>query len=503
MQIKSNTLLKVLVPVVLFIAIAIGVKSCGSGTTPASSIAKPNTVADLTDEELQILGIEGDTPEDTLRTLVARLKVIQDKQNSLEQRNVTLSEENATLKEGGSNVDSRIRDAVNVAKQEESQARQKLQAEQQRLATLIDSLKGMGGTSGQTPLAGSSGSSASGQGQSGDLPIGLGLEGSEGTVSAGTVSGGVMWIEPQDAVQLDRNGKPVMGAAAVGTAAGTGSFQFPSSFASLDDNEISRQKAELDRAAKNQQAIEEATPVYTLPENSTLIGSRGMTALLGRVPIDGKVTDPYPFKVLIGKENLTANGIELPDVEGAIVSGTATGDWVLSCVRGEVHSITFVFTDGTVRTVPSPAKSSDGSNGKSNVGSIGWLSDENGIPCLSGERKSNASTYLPTLFALSGAGAAADAMANSQTTTSVDGTTVTSTLTGSAGQAALGKALSGGTNELADWVKARYGQMFDAVYVPPGAQVAVHITRQIPIDFETQGRKVRYDFDIRQQHGLD
>ncbi len=493
MQIKSNTLLKVLVPVVLFIAVIIGVKSCGSGPTQESSAMKSGTVADLTEEELQILGIEGDTPEDTLRTLVARLKVIQDKQTSLERQNVTLSEENATLKEGGMNVDNHIRDAVNVAKQEEAQARQKLQAEQQRLATMIESLSGVGGQSIQPSSTGTSGQ--------GDLPIGLGLEGSDGAV--GTVSGGVMWIEPQDAVQLDRNGKPVIGAAAVGTAAGTGSFQFPSSFASLDDNEISRQKAELDRVAKNQQAIEEATPVYTLPENSTLIGSRGMTALLGRVPIDGKVTDPYPFKVLIGKENLTANGIELPDVEGAIVSGTATGDWVLSCVRGEVHSITFVFTDGTVRTVPSSAKSSDGSNGKSNGGSIGWLSDENGVPCLSGERKSNASTYLPTLFALSGAGAAADAMANNQTTTSVDGTTVTSSLTGSAGQAALGKALSGGTNELASWVKARYGQMFDAVYVPPGTQVAVHITRQIPIDYEEQGRKVRYDFYISQQHALD
>ncbi|MFS6933738.1 TIGR03752 family integrating conjugative element protein [Klebsiella oxytoca] len=487
MKIKSNTLLKVLVPVVLFIAVAVGVKSCGSDPTKASTGVKPGTVNDLTEEELQILGIEGDTQEDTLRTLVARLKVVQDKQNALEQHNVKLSEENATLKEGRGNIDTRIRDAVSAAKQEESQTWQKLQAEQQRLATLFESLKG--GLSDPAP-----------SGQS-DLPVGLGLEGSEG--SGGTLSGGVMWVEPQDAVQLDRNGKPIIGAVAAGATAGTGSFQFPGSFARLDDNEISRQKAELDRAAKNQQAIEEATPVYTLPENSTLTGSRGMTALLGRVPIDGKVTDPYPFKVLIGKENLTANGIELPDVEGAIVSGTATGDWVLSCVRGEVHSITFVFIDGTVRTVPSPAKSSDGSNGRSNGGSIGWLSDENGIPCLSGERKSNASTYLPTLFALSGAGAAADAMANNQTTTSVDGTTVTSSLTGSAGQAALGKALSGGTSELADWVKARYGQMFDAVYVPPGAQVAVHITRQIPIDYEEQGRKVRYDFDISQQHELD
>jgi integrating conjugative element protein (TIGR03752 family) len=490
MQIKSNTLLKVMVPLTLFIAIAIGVKSCGPKSATSSPASKPNTISDLTQEELQILGIEGDTPEDTLRTLVGRLRVIQDKQEALERKNVSLSEENATLQRNRENVDSRIRDAVNTVKQEEQQTWKKLQAEQQRLAKLFEGLKNGSGAQSAASLA-----------QQGDLPIGLGLESAGG--SAGTASGGVIWVEPQDAVQLDRNGKPLVGAAMNGSAAGTGSFQFPSSFASLNDNEITRQKAELDRAAKNQQTIGEATPVYTLPENATLVGSRGMTALLGRVPIDGKVTDPYPFKVLIGKENLTANGIELPDVEGAVVSGTATGDWVLSCVRGEVHSITFVFTDGTVRTVPSPAKSSDGSNGKSNGGSIGWLSDENGIPCLSGERKSNASTYLPTLFALSGAGAAADAMANNQTTTSVDGTTVTSTLTGSAGQAALGKALSGGTSELASWVKARYGQMFDAVYVPPGARVAVHITRQIPIDYEERGRKVRYDFAISQPHGLD
>ena len=54
-------------------------------------------------------------------------------------------------------------------------------------------------------------------------------------------------------------------------------------------------------------------------------------------------------KVLIGADNLTANGIELPDVAGAVVSGTASGDWTLSCVRGQVRSITFVFHDGTIR----------------------------------------------------------------------------------------------------------------------------------------------------------
>ncbi|MHB5984855.1 TIGR03752 family integrating conjugative element protein [Klebsiella pneumoniae] len=488
MQIKSNTLLKVIVPVVLLSAVVIGMKSCG-GSKQTQDSADNTTVADLTQEELRILGIEGDTPQDTLRTLVGRIKTIQTNQANLEKQNATLAEENARLQNKGNNVDGRINDAVNAVKQESTQAQQKLQAEQQRLADLLESLKNT------LPGPGVGSNSSAGS----DLPVGLGLEDAG---QADTVAQGTVWIEPQDGVQLDRNGKPVTGATAA--TSGTGTFQFPTAFGGLNDNEITRQKAELDRVAKNQQSIEETEqPVYTLPENSTLVGSQAMTALLGRVPIDGKVTDPYPFKVLIGKENLTANGIELPDVEGAIVSGTATGDWVLSCVRGEVHSITFVFTDGTVRTVPQSAKSSDGSNGKSNGGSIGWLSDEHGIPCLSGDRKTNAATYLPTLFALSAAGAASDAMAESQTTTTTDGTAITSTLTGSAGQAALGKALSGGTNELADWVKARYGQMFDAIYVPPGANVAVHITRQIPIDYEEKGRKVKYDFDVSQQHELD
>lgn len=73
---------------------------------------------------------------------------------------------------------------------------------------------------------------------------------------------------------------------------------------------------------------------------------------------------------MIGRDNLTANGIELPDVEGAIVSGTASGDWTLSCVRGDVKSITFVFSDGTVRTVPSPSGRTDNS-GSDNGGTSG------------------------------------------------------------------------------------------------------------------------------------
>ena len=83
----------------------------------------------------------------------------------------------------------------------------------------------------------------------------------------------------------------------------------------------------------------------------------------------------------MGTENLTANGIDLPDVAGAVMSGTASGDWTLSCVRGQVESITFVFTDGTIRTVPQPkavasrnASTTQSSNTDKIRGGLGYLS---------------------------------------------------------------------------------------------------------------------------------
>ena len=57
-----------------------------------------------------------------------------------------------------------------------------------------------------------------------------------------------------------------------------------------------------------------------------------------------------PFKVITGKENLAANGLRIPGIEGMIWSGTAVGDWTLSCVTGKLESVTFVFEDGTIQT---------------------------------------------------------------------------------------------------------------------------------------------------------
>nr|WP_310615736.1 TIGR03752 family integrating conjugative element protein [Pantoea cypripedii] len=495
----SNLLVKVTVPLVLAGAVVVGVKSCsGEGnqtTVPKSTTTSP--IKDLSPEDLKALGIEGDTPQDTLRTVVGNFRKVQDRLDALADDNKKLFDENKALKTTNSNVDTQINQAVSNARADEAQKRQQLSAQVTDLGTQVKQLTE------QLQSGGSTGKASGTRSPGSDIPIGLGYDNGLNTGSAGTLSSsssdGLQWIEPKDGVAVDASGRPVTDS---NKNNATG-FSFATSFSEAGD--AGKQVAGRTAAAVQTQltdAQKATDPVYTLPENSTLIGSRAMTALLGRIPIDGKVTDPYPFKVMIGKDNLTANGIELPDVQGAIVSGTATGDWTLSCVRGSITSITFVFTDGTVRTLPSPNDQNSGGNQNStnangNNSSIGWLSDDDGIPCISGTRKSNASTYLPTITTLAAASAAGDAVAENQSTGQTNGYGgVTSTLTGNAGQAVLGKALSGGMRETIDWVKARYGQTFDAIYVPPGQTVALHITRQLAIDYEEKGRRVKYDFSL-------
>lgn len=505
MKIKSNGLVKVMIPAILVGGGFIALKSYNSKPQePAAQAAHAQTddaLKNLSPQELKALGIEGDTPQDTLKTIVGSLNAVRQQQDSLNKQNARLLDENEKLRESNTNVSGQVNEAVQGVEKNYHERENQMRKQQNVLTSKINELTNKLQNAGK-------GLADKAKGQDGDIPLGLGLDGmGAGGGSAPTNgSDGLMWVTPQDS--------PATSSAQSSGSAGNsaGESRFPTSF--LSENALTKKKASYEQQVKGSTAEkgaeDEAEPVYTLPENSTLIGSRAMTALLGRVPINGTVTDPYPFKVLIGKDNLTANGIELPDVEGAIVSGTASGDWTLSCVRGQVNSVTFVFTDGTVRTLPKPDRSGKGGNNSNQSGGketgtsggIGWISDENGIPCISGTRKSNASSYLPTIGLLGAAGAAGDAIGQNQTTSQTNAYGgVTSTLTGDAGQAVLGKAISGSSDEITEWVKQRYGQTFDAIYVQPGAKLAVHITRELAIDYEDKGRRVRYDFTLPGEDG--
>jgi integrating conjugative element protein (TIGR03752 family) len=228
------------------------------------------------------------------------------------------------------------------------------------------------------------------------------------------------------------------------------------------------------------------------------MGSVAMTALIGRVPIDGTVNDPYPFKVLIGANNLIANGIDLPEIAGAVVSGTASGDWTLSCVRGQIRSITFVFQDGTIRTLPNDAgdnrqgkEQNTATNGATQEG-LGWISDRHGIPCVAGKRRSNAQQYLGSqaLITAAGIGAASLIKSDGSNTVYAGNSAGAMGTVGISGSEAMNRMLATGVQDISQWVSKLYGQAFAAIYVEPGAEVALHIEQPLTLDYDLDGRKV-------------
>ena len=236
-------------------------------------------------------------------------------------------------------------------------------------------------------------------------------------------------------------------------------------------------------------------PVYTIPKNATLVGARAFTALIGRVPVgeDARVTDPYFFKVLLARDNLAANGHEIPELAYAVASGEAIGDWTLGCVAGDVTSLTFVFADGRIVTVPEARDVSDGGAGTRPV-RLGGLSDDHGNPCVAGERITNAAAHLGQSAAVLTLGAAAEGLAAAQTTTVVGGVGGTHTVVdGDLGRYVAGSGLAGAAREVARWLRERQAQSYDAVYVPPGARVAVHVDEALRIDYDPGGRLVRHE----------
>ena len=224
-------------------------------------------------------------------------------------------------------------------------------------------------------------------------------------------------------------------------------------------------------------------PRYTIARNSTLIGATAMTALVGRVPVDNTVQDALPFKVLLGADNLAANGFEIPGVFGMVFSGKARGDWNLGCVQGDISSVTYIFDDQTVRTL---------SREDFGDAPLGWLSDDQGYPCVAGERISTRDRVGMNRVLLAAAQALSAAAAASETTTQTSALTNvnSSAVTGDSGRFIAGRASAEVFRELRSWVDAQ--RALDAVLTMPGAAVAVHMDVELHIDHDPQGRKLTY-----------
>lgn len=241
-------------------------------------------------------------------------------------------------------------------------------------------------------------------------------------------------------------------------------------------------------ATQNQAPPQTVFPVYTLPVTTMLTDSTLLTPLVGRVPFAGNVNDPFKFQLVLGADNLAANGQRIPGVAKVIAAGSAIGNREQSCVRAAVHTMTFIFEDGRISTVD------DGGTGNgSGVSGLGYLADPWGKPCIRGHYINNASQYLKSRSMAAFLEGLANAYSQAQLTYDNDGNGMRSAyVSGNSYSYAASQGIGKTANEIADYVRERAADAFDVVYVPQAQKVQLIIERQIAIDYDKNARKISY-----------
>jgi len=227
-------------------------------------------------------------------------------------------------------------------------------------------------------------------------------------------------------------------------------------------------------------------PRFTIPPDAVLNDSVTITALVGRIPRDGDVSDPAPFKVAIGGENLAANGFRLPGIDGMIMSGYVYGDAVRKCVYTKIKRATYIFEDGRILSLPN-----QNSRQKNSV--IGYLTDPYGDPCIKGRYLTNSNAQIKNSIFANMAAGAANAFAATQTTTLTNGQGGASTaVTGDPNKYILGSAISTGASSVANYLLKQSFDQWDQVVVPVGQTVTIHIDVPLELDNKSTLRKLVY-----------
>jgi len=452
-MLQSNVIVKGVLVLVGLVVLLVIQKSCSNTSEPSTPLL--NGGHSLTDIEREAMGIDADTPEDTVATLVSQVKNLRENVGSLSDENTRLSRENKKLTDMEGALERRLDNKLKTSQEEiQRKGNSALEQQERKMQQMFSRAQ------------------ANANKDDGGFPYGKEPNGQR--------IGDTYWVAPLED-----------GAAKTGIS---GTLSSVADRLTGSGNAGSGGVRGLfDPVGREERA--EPIPYFTIAKNSTLVNSTAMTSLIGRVPIGGNVQDPYFFKAIVGRENLIANGHELPEVAYAIVSGEAFGDWTLSCVRGKVYSMTFVFNDGTIRTVPKPEDVYESESRTKKV-EIGELSDAYGNPCVPGKKKSNASKYLAGRIAANAAEAASIAAAASETTrfdSSGNGSFGSTTVvTGNRSKFIYDATLAGAARETADWIRERQSQEFDAIYVKAGAKVAIHVKEEISLDYDPEGRKTNY-----------
>jgi len=245
------------------------------------------------------------------------------------------------------------------------------------------------------------------------------------------------------------------------------------------------------------------TPHFTIPARGTIFKAVAMTALIGTVPLGGKVSDPFPAKFIVGEENLATNGLRIPGLKGIVFEGIVRGNWNLSCAAVSLTAATYTFADGRIQHMrydqqqggggsksgkaTSPFAESEGS------ASIGYVTNPQGVPCIPGRRVTDAHKQLFTMGLLGTAKSYFEAKAASETTTTDNPLGGGSTsVTGDKSAFITNQTYSDSMETVMDFYSKRMRDTFDVIYVDPAAMVSLNITQDLYIDYHSDARKLAY-----------
>lgn len=425
------------------------------------------------------LGTEGDTSNDTIRTLVAQIAGIQtqltEKEKVIEQQSIPVVENNNQPNEYTKALMSKYEKLIaKVADLEGNVGEFSDKNQSQDPFTRLNEYPINSGN--KNPNIGKGKKYLENNGSNSQLPQ---LNRPHASVNnpVNFANDEIIWIEPLDSEKTMNKD-------------GTFEFSVPDiSISSFKETELYGRLADSDYG-KSIGADKEVPviPFATIGRGGISIDAVTLTALIGRIPIGGQVYDPFKFKALISGENLASNGILIDGLQGATIGGRVSGDYALSCVKGEIDYITFTFDDGTISSFPETKGGEE-----SGEQSLGYISDNAGIPCVSGSFLTNGGTYLAQQAAITALSVGAKSYASAQTTSQVNGDSTNSTVTGDDTKYALGEMGAAGIQTTSDWLAERNQSAFDAVYAPPSTRITVHFETEIPINYDPQGRRTNYE----------
>ncbi len=334
-----------------------------------------------------------------------------------------------------------------------------------------------------------------------ELPSGLGLDATPAGEEINGISlSDIVWINPLDRPNVDLDDTTAGGSSvskklsnpALGLSrSNTGTSSTSSGGLGERDSSASGEATQVAKASDN-------SKIFTIPDLSMMTDAVGLTALVGRIYANNEVTDPWPFKSMVRRENVAANYTPLPpDLDGMLFEGYAVGDWTLGCVRGWLTAATFVFKDGSTISAYANSPGSRPKESRLNKQAIGYITDQYGNPCISGQKLTDAPKFLATQTLTAGVLGFADALNDEfkqrSTTTALDGTSTTvDRVINPTREYARNEAYVAALQESGQWIRNRQKQSFDAVYTPPGEKMVINLQTELRLDRTEDDRRISY-----------